>query len=144
MIAVKAVCENGALRFLEPHPPIEQSPVLVIFHDNLPSALEKAEPLADQTYEAAEQLPSRLAERKIISQEMAAYRAMHVELVEDYLGQYVAIHDGKSVDHDPDFSTLHERIRKRFGRQVVLIQRVETEPERELVFRSPRLVYEIE
>lgn len=64
---------------------------------------------------------------------------MHAELAEKYLGQYVAIHNGKVVDHDKDFHSLHSRIRQRFGRQPVLLRRVEAEPERVLAFRSPRL-----
>jgi hypothetical protein len=127
------------LKFLEPHPPIQQSPVLVIFPEAFPSGY-----FADRTYEAAEQHPSRLLEWITISRESAAYRAMHADLIDDYLGQYVAIHDGKLVDHGSDFSTLHERVRKRFGRQPVLVRRVEINPERTLVFRSPCLDYETE
>lgn len=63
---------------------------------------------------------------------------MHAELAEKYLGQYVAIHNGKVVDHDDDFQSLHSRIRQRFGGQPVLLRCVEAEPERVLVICSPR------
>jgi len=76
--------------------------------------------------------------REKIKAEAEAFRAMHAELVKKYLGQYVAIHNGKVVDHDEDFQSLHSRIRRCFGRQPVLLRRVETEPERVLTFRSPR------
>lgn len=81
----------------------------------------------------------RQIEREKIKAEAEAFRSMHAELAKKYLGQYVAIHNGKVVDHDEDFQSLHSRIRQRFGRQPVLLRRVETEPERVLVFRSPRL-----
>jgi phosphohistidine phosphatase SixA len=38
--------------------------------------------------------------------EAEAYEQMHPELVKKYLGQYVAIHEGRVVGHDPDFETL--------------------------------------
>jgi hypothetical protein len=81
----------------------------------------------------------RQIERETIEAEVVAFRSMHARLVEEYLGQYVAIHNGQVVDHDEDFQSLHNRIRQRFGRQPVLLRCVETESERVLVFRSPRL-----
>lgn len=78
-------------------------------------------------------------ERDKIKAEATAYRKLHSELVKQYLGRYVAIHDGNVVDHDEDFQELHRRIRQRFGRQPVLLRQVATEPERVLVMRSPRL-----
>ena len=47
-----------------------------------------------------------------------------------------AIHNGKVVDHDQDFQSLHSRIRQRFGRQPVLLRRVEAEPERVWTFSA--------
>jgi hypothetical protein len=81
----------------------------------------------------------RQIEREKIKAEAEAFRSMHAELTEKYPGQHVAIHAGKVIDHDEDFQALHSRIRQRFGRQPILIRRVEAEPERVLVFRSPRL-----
>jgi len=39
-----------------------------------------------------------------------------------YKDQYIAIHTGQLVDHDPDFQTLHHRIRQRYGSEPVLIR----------------------
>jgi len=75
--------------------------------------------------------------RKRIRAEARAFRAMHDRLVKEYLAKYVAIHDGAVVDHDEDFQALHARIRQKYGRQPVLLRRVEPEPERVLTFRSP-------
>lgn len=155
MIAVKALYEDGALRFLEPPPAIEQSPVIVVFLDTPPEdgvtpatfsvhevvapyrATRPARRLAE-THEATRRSQSRQVEQRTVAREFAAYSAMHSDLVKNYLGQYVAIHNGELVDHDLEFSDLHQRIRQRFGRQTVLVQRVELGLERELVFRSPR------
>jgi glutamyl-tRNA reductase len=94
---------------------------------------------AEELIEAAVRAYLRQMERETIKAEAEAFRSMHGTLAEKYLGQYVAIHGGKVVDSDEDFQALHRRIRQRFGRQPVLLRQVETEPERVLTFRSPRL-----
>ena len=76
--------------------------------------------------------------RSTMEQNVAAYRAMHGDLVERYFGQYVAICDGGLVDHDPDPLLLLERIRKNYPDQIVLRRKVERAPERELQMRHPR------
>ena len=78
----------------------------------------------------------RDAQEHKIQQEAESFRDMHPELVKQYLGQVVAIHEGQVVDHDADFELLHQRIRQRFGRTAVLLRRVETKPERVLTFHS--------
>ncbi len=50
---------------------------------------------------------------------------MHGGLVQHHLGQYVAIADGKLVDHDADPVTLLQRVRSGYPTQVVLRQKVE-------------------
>ncbi len=77
-------------------------------------------------------------QRSTMEQNMAAYRAMHSELVDRYLGQYVAIYDGKLVDSDPDPLLLLERIRRNYPNQVVLRRKVEQTPEREIHIRHPK------
>jgi len=94
---------------------------------------------AKELVETAVRAYLRQMEREKIKAEAEAFCSMHAELAEKYLGQYVAIHDGKVVDHDEDFQTLHSRIRQLFGRQPVLLRQVEVEPERVLTFHSPRL-----
>jgi hypothetical protein len=73
-----------------------------------------------------------------MEQNVAAYKAMHSELVKDYLGQYVAICNGQLVDHDRDPMALLERVRNRYLEQVVLRRNVEPTPERELRIRHPK------
>lgn len=80
----------------------------------------------------------RLAEQKIAA-ESKAFKAMHANLLQQYKGEYVAVHDGKVVDHDADIHTLNHRIRTRYGHKAVLLQQVTEQPEIELVIRSPKL-----
>ena len=74
--------------------------------------------------------------------EEAAYHAMHAELFEKYAGQYVAIHNGRLVDSDPDEMALYFRIDERFPDEVVLQKKVRELPEPDLRIRSPRFLRE--
>ena len=77
--------------------------------------------------------------RRKIDAEAEAYKRRHPHLRAKYLGYYIAMHNGRVVDRDRDLGALNQRIRRRFGRTPVLMRLVEEEPERVLVFRSPRL-----
>jgi len=77
-------------------------------------------------------------QRSAMEQNVAAYRVMHSELVDRYLGQYVAIYAGKLVDYDPDPLLLLERIRRNYPNEVVLRRKVERTPEREIRIRHPK------
>lgn len=101
------------------------------------AAEQKAAP--EQLVETAVRAYLRQLDRDRIRAEAEAYSALHTELTKKYVDQYVAIHNGRLVDNDKDFQAIHSRVRQRFGNQPVLIRLVETKPERELVFRSPRL-----
>ena len=76
--------------------------------------------------------------RQKIRAETQAFEQQREILVETYLGQYVAIHDGQIIDHDPNLLALHLRIFERLGDVAVLLKKVTTEPERDLVVRSRR------
>ncbi len=73
-----------------------------------------------------------------IRAEKAAFEKQHAALLAHYANQYVAFHNGQVIDHDSDLRTLHLRVFKQLGHTTVLLKKVTTEPERELVFRSPR------
>jgi len=79
--------------------------------------------------------PNRAAMKK----EIAVYKALHPELVQKYLGQYVAIYQGKLVDHDADPVTLHQRVIQKYSGKVVLSRKVQKDAEPVLYMRSPRL-----
>lgn len=63
--------------------------------------------------------------RETMNQEIVAYEALHPQLVEHYLGQYVALANGQLVDSDPDPIALLKRVRQNFPNQVVLRRKVE-------------------
>jgi len=73
-------------------------------------------------------------------QEMQAYIELHPKLKEDFLGQYVAIYQGKMIDHDMDRRALYTRIVARHPNQFVWLSKVEEEPIETFVVRSPRFV----
>src|SRR5690606_8587561 len=71
-------------------------------------------------------------------QEMEAYITLHPALKADYMGQHVAILDGRLIDHDSNPASLYERIAARYPDRFVWMTAVEEEPITTLVFRSPR------
>jgi hypothetical protein len=79
-------------------------------------------------------------EEAAMAHEEAAYRAMHAELMAQYAGEYVAIHQGWLIDHDRDELALLRRLDAHYSDDVVLMKQVRLLPESELRFRSPRLV----
>jgi predicted transcriptional regulator len=115
---------------------ITLSPQLI---NELEQVAEEQAVKPEEILENAVRVYLRQLEHKKIKSEAEAFRIMHVELAKQYLGQFVAIHNGQLVDHDEDFQALHSRIRQRFGRQPILLRRVTIEPERVLIMRSPRL-----
>lgn len=85
-------------------------------------------------------LPRNTDEDTAVTREMEAYLALHPALKAQFLGQYVAILDGKLIDHDPDPSALYQRITARYPSRFVWMTPVEDEPLTTLTFRSPRIV----
>jgi hypothetical protein len=77
--------------------------------------------------------------RATMQREIAAYVAMHPTLVENYLGQYVAVYQGQLVDHDADAVALHHRITAAYPGEVVLQRQVQHEATPVLRMRSPKV-----
>jgi hypothetical protein len=71
--------------------------------------------------------------------EKKAFWAMKDQLLGQYEGQYVAVHEGQVVDSDPDKLRLGLRIYARFGYQPIYVQLVSRQelPIKQLA--SPRL-----
>ncbi len=82
----------------------------------------------------------RAEARRIMQQETDAFRAMHAGLLAKYPNEYIAVHQGQLVDHDPDQLALFMRIDKQYPDIPVLITPVLPEPEEVYTFRSPRLI----
>ncbi len=72
-----------------------------------------------------------------LDREIAAYEAMHTELLRDHAGEWVAIHRQTLVDHDMDRVALYRRIRQRYGRTSVLLREVTADPVEEVWIRTP-------
>ena len=102
-------------------------------------------PMAAQENKDVEQIIGEAVQRYLwearerqMDRELEAYRALHADLKQRCLGRYVAIHNGAMADSDADRAALSRRVRRKFGNAAVLITRVEAEPEREFMLRSPR------
>lgn len=81
----------------------------------------------------------RQIEQEAMQVNIKAFLAQHSQLLKKFRNEYVAFHQGRLVDHDPDFQALHSRVRQQYGRQPVLLRLVTGEPERTWTMRSPRL-----
>ena len=81
----------------------------------------------------------RADRRHMMQRELEAFRHMHVELLNQYSGQYVAICAGQVVDHDADQLGLCLRIDQKFPERPVLIKQVLPQLEESYTIRSPRL-----
>ncbi len=80
----------------------------------------------------------RHPQRDRMNREVAAFASMHAELKESYLGQFVAMRQGKVIDSDADEQRLIVRVRGRFPADVVLFRKVQETLPPLLVFRSSR------
>lgn len=121
-----------------------------IFVDLPDHVYRQVESIARRSRRAVTEVVAEAVSRSILSlpidprregmlREIEAYRAMHAELLPTYRGQYVAIQDGKLVDHDPDPVALLGRINRDFPGQTVLRRKVEETADVALHFRSPRI-----
>jgi predicted transcriptional regulator len=110
-----------------------------------PDLAEQISSLADNNQTSAEAfvdkaLRTYLAQfrRDKIRKEAEAFNRQRKKLFAKYPGQYVAIHNGQVIDNDQNLRTLHLRVYARLGHIPVLLKQVTREPDRELLFRSPR------
>lgn len=78
-------------------------------------------------------------ERQAMQEEKARFQAMLPDLLTRYENQYVALYQGKIVDHDQDKIALALRLDKTHPNTAVLIQKVTAESEPILRMPSPRL-----
>jgi hypothetical protein len=84
--------------------------------------------------------PSATAWRRAkIHTEAEAWRALPDAIRRRYSDEFVAVHEGQVIDHDPDRITLHLRVRGLLGDIPVLITPADAPPSREFQMLSPRL-----
>jgi len=98
----------------------------------------KGATVKDFVNQAVRERLEQLEDQKLKA-EIQAFERMHPQLVKQYLGQFVAVHEGQIVDADVDFEALFLRLEKRLGDVPVLIRPVSVEPTPELRAPGPRL-----
>jgi hypothetical protein len=81
----------------------------------------------------------RAEAERLIELEAAAFRQLHPELLQKYLGEYVAIRQGALIDHDKDQAMLFTRVNKKYPDDIFLIRQVRPEVEETYQMRSPRI-----
>ena len=118
----------------------------------IPSGLlERAERLAQQQARQVREVVAEALELGLplletadttpeLEREAESFRQMHPTWREQYVGEYVAVYQGRLVDHDPVFETLLERIDEKFPTEFVLIRPLLDEPEIVYDHRSIRWV----
>lgn len=74
-----------------------------------------------------------------IRTEAAWWRALPQAERHRYGGEFVAIHEGNVVDHDPDRRQLYLRVRQKWGTTPILITSAEASAPREYRIHSPRI-----
>ncbi len=77
--------------------------------------------------------------RRMMQREVEAFREQHAQLLETYPGEFVAISEGKVVDHDLDQLALFTRIDERFPDRPVLVTKVSAMPEEVYTVWSPQI-----
>jgi len=98
----------------------------------------KGATVEDFVNQAVRERLEQLEDQKLEA-EVQAFERMHPQIIKQYLGQFVAVHESQIVDADADFETLFLRLQKRLGDVPVLIRPVSAEPTLELRAPSPRL-----
>lgn len=66
---------------------------------------------------------------RYLTAEMERFREHHDELRQQYEGQFIALREGKVLDHDPEGGRLYGRIHQQYGDIPVLIVEVNDQPE---------------
>lgn len=79
---------------------------------------------------------------QILERETLAFRALHAELLNKYSGEYVAIHQGQVIDHDPKLLEIYLRIDEKYPDEIILLKQVQSEIERVFTVRSPKVIHE--
>lgn len=98
-------------------------------------ALVESPILDEESYEAGD-----LEDDEGVDREMTAYAAMHPGLWKQYPGQYVAVYEGRLIDHDTSDMALSQRVNENYPDVFVWMCKVEPQPFRTLQMPSFRLV----
>lgn len=75
-----------------------------------------------------------------LDREVAFFEEQHEQLVKAFLGQYIAMYQGKVIAHHAELATLITNVRSSQPNAPVLFRQVQETLPSPLHFRSPRLV----
>lgn len=87
-----------------------------------------AMPIHDIVERVLQQYLFRQRQEKI-ARERRWYEAHHPDLVQQYRGQYVAVHNGRVIDKDQEGRALSKRVRQKYGRLAIAIIHIADTPE---------------
>lgn len=107
------------------------SEVVRVALENYLEETEPAETVAQEMFENPDDEKMR--------REKAVFAAQQPALQRLYPEEFVAIHEGRVIDHDPHLVTLHRRVVQVVGAMPVLLKHVDEPVNREFVLRRPRL-----
>ena len=77
---------------------------------------------------------------RYLMEEMERFRTLHPELRQRFEGSYVAMRDGRVLDHDSNGNRLYTRVREQFGDIPVLIVEVTDQPEQLFTRMSRQII----
>jgi len=98
-------------------------------------ALIRSIAFIDEIPSPIEQTPDAESQQMLAEQEAWFAQPKHER--EPYRGQFVAILDGKVIDHDLEQSSLLRRVRTRFGEMPIPILSGDWDATPEYIFHSP-------
>ena len=76
--------------------------------------------------------------REQIQAEAQRFQAQHSELLQKYVGDYIAMQNGVVLDYDESLPRLHNRIREQYGEATILMTQVTSEPVPTIQVRGTR------
>lgn len=124
---------KNQVRIMLPQPIYERAKQLAdLRHQDVAELVADAIRLIDGTASPGEE--------QAMANEEKAYQAMCQDLLAQYADEYVAIYQGRLIDHDADELALLKRLDAHYPDEVVLMKQVLAKPKPELHFRSPRLI----
>lgn len=118
---------------------LRSQPLETLVEDALTSFLREPMEPAGAANGGWESDPTGVERRAKIHAEALAWRALAASVRHLYERQFVAVHEGKVIDYDPDRLALYLRVRKRLGKTPVLITQASAPSPREFYIASPRL-----
>lgn len=104
-----------------------------------PNLQTKLEQVAQSTGQPIDEIVGQALARHLeqwaeeqLEAEIKVFEQIHPRLKEQYLGQFVAIHQGQVVDADADLEPLYLRLQARFGDEPSLLVRQVSETPQEI------------